>query len=169
VVSFGSMAAPDPDALQLAVVTALRAAGLRAIIQAGTGGPTPETAPDLLPAGVLDHRALFPRSAVVVHHGGAGTSHAAAAAGVPSVVVPHVGDQPFRAERLHRLGAAPAPLAARGLHADALAGRLREATTSAAIASGARSLAQLLGSDPGTSRAVERLEALGSAREDGVA
>ncbi len=63
--------------------------------------------PNLLRIGVLDHRALFPHAALVVHHGGAGTTHTVVAAGVPSVVVPHVGDQRYWADRLQRLGVAP--------------------------------------------------------------
>jgi UDP:flavonoid glycosyltransferase YjiC (YdhE family) len=51
--------------------------------------------PNLMSIEGVDHRALFPRAALVVHHGGAGTTHAVVAAGLPSVVVPHVGDQPF--------------------------------------------------------------------------
>ena len=45
--------------------------------------------------GPVNHRALFPRCAAVVHHGGAGTTSAAARAGVPQVFAPHVTDQFF--------------------------------------------------------------------------
>ncbi len=43
---------------------------------------------------------------MVIHHGGAGTTHSAARAGVPSVVIPFAGDQFFWADRLARLGVA---------------------------------------------------------------
>jgi hypothetical protein len=39
------------------------------------------------------HEWLFPRVAVVVHHGGAGTTTAALRAGVPSIITPVFGDQ----------------------------------------------------------------------------
>ncbi len=68
-------------------------------------------------------------SAAVIHHGGAGTTHAAVAAGVPSVVIPHVGDQPYWAARLHQLGVAPSPLDLKAVTPDAVRERVAEATT----------------------------------------
>lgn len=57
----------------------------------------------------MPHEALFPLVSTVIHHGGAGTTHTAAKAGVPSVVIPFAADQFFWADRLFRLGiAAPA-------------------------------------------------------------
>ena len=44
------------------------------------------------------HRRLFPQCAVVVHHGGAGTTYAAAMSGVPQVVVPVLMDQFFHSD-----------------------------------------------------------------------
>lgn len=70
------------------------------------------------------HTWLFPRTSAVIHHGGAGTTHSAARAGVPSIVVPFAGDQLFWADRLHRLGVAAAPLSARRVRAPRLAERL---------------------------------------------
>ncbi|CAG8590812.1 2169_t:CDS:10 [Acaulospora morrowiae] len=57
--------------------------------------------------GHVPHVWLFPRVVCVVHHGGAGTSHAVARAGVPSVIVPHFADQPWWASILHRHGVSP--------------------------------------------------------------
>jgi rhamnosyltransferase subunit B len=49
---------------------------------------------------------LFPRAAVIVHHGGVGTTGLAMRAGRPMLVVPYALDQPDTAERLRRLGIA---------------------------------------------------------------
>jgi sterol 3beta-glucosyltransferase len=43
----------------------------------------------------ISHSWLFPRMATVVHHGGAGTTAAGLRAGIPNVVIPFFGDQPF--------------------------------------------------------------------------
>ncbi|ESV60946.1 family 28 glycosyl transferase [Mycobacteroides abscessus MAB_091912_2446] len=43
----------------------------------------------------VPHRWLFPHVAAVVHHCGAGTTAAGLRAGVPTVAVPGLGDQPF--------------------------------------------------------------------------
>ena len=125
VIAFGSMAGASDVALHAAVESMLTA-GRRVIVQ----GPEAASvaSPSLLRIGTVDHRTLFPRAAVVVHHGGAGTTHAACAAGTPSVVVPHVGDQRYWADRLSKLGVAPAPQPVSGLRAD----RLAEAALAAA-------------------------------------
>ena len=51
---------------------------------------------------------LFPRSALIVHHGGIGTSGLAMRSGKPMLVVPFAHDQPDNAARLARLGVARA-------------------------------------------------------------
>jgi UDP:flavonoid glycosyltransferase YjiC (YdhE family) len=155
VVTFGSMAAPDAAATTGATLAGIRLAGRRAILQDGDADSA--DADGVLRIGPVDHPALFPRAAAVVHHGGAGTTHAAVAASVPSVVVPHVGDQPFWAHRLHRLGVAPAPLPLAKVSAQAMADRIGSAT-----AEGMRSVAARLGervaADRGVDHAIELLE-----------
>jgi len=82
-----------------------------------------------------------------------------AAAGVPSIVVPHVGDQAFWANRLRRLRVSPAPVPPRCLSAEILAERLREATTSGRMQASAGSLALELAAEDGPSTAISLLEA----------
>ncbi|HET7521431.1 MAG TPA: glycosyltransferase [Candidatus Limnocylindria bacterium] len=151
VVTFGSMAAPDLGALMAATAEGARSAGRRVALQ----GDAPVAAADgVLRIGAVDHRALFPRAAAVVHHGGAGTTHAAVAAGVPSIVVPHVGDQPFWAARLAALGVAPKPLTL-----EATAHEFRGAVETAA-APAMRDAAARLGAQVRGERGVERAIAL---------
>jgi hypothetical protein len=59
------------------------------------------------------HTWLFPLCHAAVHHAGAGTTQAALSGGVPSVTLPHWGDQFYWASILHQLsaGTAPVPLA----------------------------------------------------------
>jgi vancomycin aglycone glucosyltransferase len=52
----------------------------------------------------VNQQALFPRVAAVVHHGGAGTTTAAARTGTPQVIVPQLADQPYWAGRVWDLG-----------------------------------------------------------------
>jgi len=73
-----------------------------AAVEAG-GGPGP-------PNGLGEHvgfapfEELFPRSALVVHHGGIGTIALALAAGVPQIVRPMMGAQFDLGNRMQRLG-----------------------------------------------------------------
>jgi vancomycin aglycone glucosyltransferase len=54
--------------------------------------------------GEVNHQALFPKVAAVVHHGGAGTTTTAAKAGTAQVIVPQIADQPYWARRVVELG-----------------------------------------------------------------
>lgn len=102
-VGFGSMPLP-PDAGRT-VVEAARAAGRRVVLSQGWAGlGLVDDAPDCIAVGDVNQRALFPRVAVAVHHGGAGTTVAAARAGVPQVVVPMFSDQFYWAARVRALG-----------------------------------------------------------------
>lgn len=123
-IGFGSMAPPRGDRLAEIVEAAVHRAGVRAVVQAGWAGLAP-SGDDIMLVGDVPHDWLFPRTAVVVHHAGAGTTGAGLRAGVPAVAVPVMVDQPFWADRLHRLGVAPSPLPAQDLTADALADALR--------------------------------------------
>jgi len=105
------------------------------------------------------HGWLFPQTSLVVHHGGAGTTHSAARAGVPSIVVPFAGDQPFWADRLRRLGVAPAPLSMKRLRAREFEKRLAFAERpdvrerAAALGAGMRS-------EDGLANAISAIETL---------
>ncbi len=102
-IGFGSMAGMDPQALLEAVrgIASTR----RVLFYPGWSGvDLSRLPPDVFVLGDTPHAWLFPRTAAVIHHGGAGTTHAAARAGVPSVVVPFAGDQFFWAERLRARG-----------------------------------------------------------------
>jgi sterol 3beta-glucosyltransferase len=105
------------------------------------------------------HGWLFPRTSVVIHHGGAGTTHSAARAGVPSVVVPFAGDQLFWANRLQKLGVAPAALSFRRLRAADLAQRL-ELAGRPDVRARARELGSRMQSENGLARAISAIETL---------
>jgi sterol 3beta-glucosyltransferase len=154
VVTFGSMAAPDPAALASAVVSGIHDAGHRVVLH---GGPAMMDGDDVLSVGTVDHRVLFPRSAAVIHHGGAGTTHTAVAAGVPSVAIPHVGDQPYWAARLQKLGVAPSPLDLTAVTTDAVRERVLLATTEPMRAAAAR-LGRELAAEDGVRAAIVLIE-----------
>lgn len=151
-VTFGSMASDAADEHARAVEGALAASGHRAIVQG-----LPVVASDVVcRAATFDHRSVLRRVALVAHHGGAGTVHAVAAAGVPSVVVPHVGDQRYWAERLARIGVAPAPIGADELTAAVLSDRIATAA-GPEIRAAATSLGSAIEREDGVGAAVARI------------
>ena len=158
-IGFGSMPAADPRESTRLVREAVALAGVRAVVYRGAAQLGDNDDDTLLAVDAVSHRALFPRCAVVVHHGGAGTTTAAARAGVPHVVVPHVSDQFFWASRTVRLGVGGTPIARGKLTAAGLAASLKEALHDD-VRARARALAASLDRVDGLQNAVRYLETL---------
>lgn len=121
----GSLPLTSPDAQAARLLAVARAVGRPALLQLPGVEPGPRDGG--LVVAETDHRALLPRVAAVVHHGGSGTTHAVTAAGVPQVVVPQLGDQPHYARQVHRRGLGPAPLPVARATRRALVRRLGQA------------------------------------------
>jgi vancomycin aglycone glucosyltransferase len=100
---FGSIRAPQD--LSKVAIEAVRANGRRAIVSRGWADLSLiDDAPDCLAIDEVNLQALFKRVAVVVHHGGAGTTTAATHAGAPQVAIPQHYDQHYWAKRVAELG-----------------------------------------------------------------
>jgi vancomycin aglycone glucosyltransferase len=104
-VGFGSMAMRTSGDLGRVAIEATRAHGRRVLLSRGWADlALADDRDDCLIVGDVNHQALFPRVAAVVHHGGAGTTTTAALAGAPQMVVPQIVDQPHWARRVAELG-----------------------------------------------------------------
>ncbi|MBV8728583.1 MAG: glycosyltransferase family 1 protein [Acidobacteriia bacterium] len=157
-IGFGSTPFPNPEAATELVVRAVTRAGRRGIVVAGGSGlATGQLSQDVLSIDTVPHDWLFPRVSAAVHHGGAGVTGAALRAGLPSVVVPVFGDQPFWGKTVHRLGAGPRPIPAKALTEDNLSRAIR-ATDSIAIRRRAAELGAQIRREDGVARAVEIIE-----------
>ena len=55
----------------------------------------------------IPHHLIFPHCDAVIHHGGSGTTHSVARAGVPQLITPLLLDQPYWAYRVQVLGLGP--------------------------------------------------------------
>ncbi|NXY98102.1 glycosyltransferase family 1 protein [Streptomyces sp. BR123] len=158
-IGFGSMAAGEGERLGGIAVRALKEAGLRGVLQAGAAG-LHAVGDDVLTVGEVPHRLLFPRTAAVVHHAGAGTTAAALRAGVPAVPVPVTADQPFWAGRVAALGAAAGPLPFKELSAPALARALRAAVEEPDPRARAAAVARRMAAEDGAGHVVREVERL---------
>lgn len=158
-VGFGSMANREAAGMTHLALEAGRLAGVRLVMARGWGGLAAQDEADtrnfLLDA--APHDWLFPRMAAVVHHGGAGTTAAGLRAGVPSVIIPHFGDQPFWAWRVHALGASPAPIPRKRLTPQKLAQAMLEATRDSQMRTRAQQLGERIRLENGVARAIEIL------------
>jgi vancomycin aglycone glucosyltransferase len=140
---FGSMPDPDPAATTQRLLEAIDALGCRALISRGWAGLAGTALPEhVMAVGDVSHARLFPRVAAVVHHGGSGTTHSAARAGVPQVVVPHLLDQYYFARRVHELGVGPPALPRKQLTVARLAETLEATLANEQLAERAVGLAR---------------------------
>lgn len=159
-VGFGSMSSGDPLRRGAAFVEAARALGLRTLVMRGWGGadvPDRLRGDDVLVVDAAPHATVLPRVLVAAHHGGAGTAHAAVRAGVPSVVMPFLADQPFWAAALRRRGLAPASLR-RGASARSIGAAVEQALQ---CSDRARVAAERTAREDGIGTALNVLESLG--------
>jgi sterol 3beta-glucosyltransferase len=109
----------------------------------------------------VPHAWLFPQTAAVVHHGGAGTTGAAVAAGRPQVIWPFGLDQYFWASRMTSLGVAvPAP-PVRSLTGTLLARTVAQAIGDRRVNDLAQDLGSRVRAEDGVGLAVAHLERIG--------
>jgi sterol 3beta-glucosyltransferase len=158
-IGFGSMANRAPQKMAKLAQEALELSGQRGILAAGWGGLGNVNLPDKIFAlDSVPHAWLFPRLAAVVHHGGAGTTAAGFRAGVPSVLVPHMGDQPFWAKRVTELGVGPQPIPRRKLTSERLAAAITTAATDQNMRLRAAALGERIRAEDGVARTIEIIE-----------
>ena len=131
-VGFGSMQTRDRDATTRLILEGVRRSGQRAVLATGWDGltepPSGLGSDRICVIGEAPHGWLFPRVALAIHHGGAGTTGAAIRAGIPSILVPFLADQPFWAWQIERLGLAPPRLDLKSLTVEQLAGAIAAAS-----------------------------------------
>lgn len=139
------------------LVETVRSLGMRSILSRGWGElEAPDRGKDCLCVDDVSHTALFPRMAAIVHHGGAGTTHSAARAGRPQLILPHLYDQPWWAHRVEQLGIGVAGPARESLSQDTLHETLRRCLLPE-VMSRAQVFAQRIGGR-GAQEAARRLE-----------
>jgi sterol 3beta-glucosyltransferase len=153
-IGFGSMASSQPERTSEILIEALALSGQRGILASGWGGLKASDLPETVHLiSSIPHSWLFPRVATVVHHGGAGTTAAGLRAGIPSILIPHGGDQAFWGKRLADLGVAPRAIPKKRLNAKALSHAIRITIENRAMREQAKHLGQNIMDEAGVSNA----------------
>ena len=124
-IGFGSMPDRAPRKTTQLFVDAAQRAGVRAVISKGWADFGSDLPEHCIAVGPVSHPRLFARMQAVVHHGGAGTTAAAARAGKPQLIVPHVADQFFFGSWVEQIGVGAPPIRRPQLSVARLAERLR--------------------------------------------
>ena len=162
VFSLGAMSLAGDLTRKAAQITlaALKKTGLRAVIQgwddALRGVDLPET---IYHAGSLPHGWLFAQAAVIVHHGGFGTTAAALRSGVPALIIPHIIDQMYWGDHVTKMGVAPQYIHRPKLTVERLAAGLEQAVSDPTMRQKAAALGEQIRAEPdGVEAAVGLLE-----------
>ncbi len=157
-IGFGSMTSRDPEQTANLMLEALQQTKQRAILQTGWGGlKLGELPENVFVIQSVPHSWLFPRVAAVVHHGGAGTTAAGLRAGVPTLIIPFFGDQPFWGQRVFELGVGAKPIPRKQLTSSNLATALRQ-LEQPEMRQKAAALGAKIRAENGVQQAVEAIE-----------
>lgn len=159
-VGFGSMPGRDPQAMIDLIGGALKRAGQRGIVIHGWNKAQPLRY-DAQRIHLLDsapHSWLFEQVAGVVHHGGAGTTAAGLRAGKPTMIIPHMSDQPFWGRRVQELGAGVKPVPRHKLNEENLAAGIQALVEDERIRETAAGLGQRIRGEDGIGQSVALIE-----------
>jgi rhamnosyltransferase subunit B len=136
--------------------------GVRAVLLIGSDSrnrPTAALPDSICVAEYAPYSSLFPRSALVVHQGGVGTTAQCLRAGKPMLIMPYSHDQPDNARRMRRLGVARS--IAKGRYTPSrVVRRLKAILAEPSIVERAASVAEQLRLEDGVKTACDALEQL---------
>lgn len=158
-IGFGSMNSGNPQETIQTVLKALARTKQRGVLLIKQSELGNAQVPDaVFTIESIPHDWLFPRMAVIVHHGGAGTTAAALRAGVPSVVIPFFAEQPFWGKCVFELGVGPKPIPRKHLSEEQLTTAIQLAVSDEGMRRRASALGERIRAEDGVACAVEIVE-----------
>jgi sterol 3beta-glucosyltransferase len=158
-IGFGSMPIKDPQRTTHIILEALKQTGQRGILHTGWGGLGNQSLPDnVFKIDYAPYDWLFPRMAMVIHHGGSGTTAIGLRSGIPSCVVPFVFDQHYWGERIAKLGVGPKPIRNKELTVERLQEAIRFGVGNSQIQQKAAELGQKIRTENGIENALSIFE-----------
>ncbi len=165
-IGFGSMRHANGDQLTRTLLDAIRDAGVRAVLAQSTStigsGLRDSENVFVLKDYPIPHHVLFPRLKAAVHHGSWITTHLAAQAGIPQLVLPQASDQYLWANVVRSKGLGPKGVDMNRMRAAKLSAAIEQLTGRAEYESNARELAQRVRGIDGARNALRLFERLES-------
>lgn len=108
----------------------------------------------------IPHTLIFPQCSAVIHHGGCGTTHSVARAGIPQMVVPLLLDQPYWSYRVSHLGAGPEGVKIKKVSYRQLEEKVRDLMTNPLYKQQAADLGKKIQSENGIQAMCEYIETI---------
>jgi UDP:flavonoid glycosyltransferase YjiC (YdhE family) len=160
-ITLGAMSFGEKNANETArlFVDVLQESGIRAIVQGMEAALSQLNLPsEIYALGAIPHNWLLPRCAAIIHHGGYGTTAAGLRAGIPALVIPHIADQFYWADIIHKLGAGPNAIPRLQMKERTLAHSLNSLLTNKSFHQTASILGTRIRTEYGTRAAVSIIE-----------
>lgn len=107
---------------------------------------------------VIPHKLFLPLCSAVIHHGGSGTTHSVARAGVPQMVAPMLLDQPYWAYRTQCLGVGPGAVNIKRVSKEVLEANVLDLMLNESYKDAARDLGEKIRSENGLQKAADFIE-----------
>lgn len=158
-IGFGSMSDANAEQRTETILAALEQTCQRAVVLTGWGGMNKGSLPEsVFAVDSVPHDWLFPQMKAIIHHGGAGTTVAAVRAGVPSMVLPFLGDQFFWGRQIAKICAGIAPIPMKDLNPDRLAQAINRLISNVDLRQRAVELGRSIQAEDGVSCAVKVID-----------
>ncbi|MFC1670895.1 glycosyltransferase [Spirochaetota bacterium] len=155
-IGFGSVSVKDADAFTRLILKSVSSTGCRIILGSGWTGLGNTSLPhNIFQVNDTHHGTLFPHLAGIVHHGGSGTTHTAARAGIPQFIMPQIADQFFWGHRIHSLGLGPVPVAPKKINEHKLTKAINELINNETYKRNAKTLSEEMFHENGIPSVVE--------------
>lgn len=160
-IGFGSMPVKDRAGTIATIIQALTNLQQRGILHAGWAGLDQPDLPDnVFAIEYAPYDWLFPQMAVVIHHGGSGTTGFGLRSGRPSCAIPFVFDQFYWGQRIAALGAGPEPIPFRKLTVERLAEVIHRSLSESQMQREAAELGEKIRTESGIQQAIQVIESL---------
>lgn len=158
-IGFGSTVGGNFNRILDIVLESVKRTGQRALLSAGWRNIGERSLPEnVMLIGSVPHEWLFRQVKAVSHHGGAGTTAAGIRAGVPSVIVPFGGDQPYWGDRAYKLGIGTKPIWCKKLTVENYSEALNTAVSDEAMKKRAAEFGKKLRDEDGVANAINVIE-----------
>jgi len=157
-VTFGSMINKESSKVIKSILAAADQLNLRVILISGWAIlPEDYSNHSVYLINAIPHAFIFPKCSTIIHHGGAGTTAAAARSGKPQIIIPHIGDQPFWSDRMYSLGVSSPPLKMKKIDSNLMVKALKF-TTDPNIITKAFELGQKIAAEDGLGSTIRIIE-----------
>lgn len=158
-IGFGSMNAGNMNKMLAIILRAVRASGVRAVINlVNTGRSLASNQTVFFVNDLVPHDWLFPRVSAVIHHGGAGTLSTGLRYGKPTLVIPFAGDQPFWGNLAWQSGCGPKPVSREKLTVRKLTAGMIDLVSKEHYKTNAKALSEKLNRENGVQTAADIIE-----------